>query len=137
MISNPAKFFAGGGSFSDMKEFIYDPGPNPILWHFSPKDNGLSQVRDNNMVFFASTKNLAFKILGELFDFALSCAKKQHNYYHKGQPVHWEDGEGRMAGMIQKFTAYKKALDAGNIKLERAPVDQFYIVGWADNDTLH
>lgn len=159
-ISNPCTWFAGGGSFDNLKSFTYPTVERPdftegatveevkaqclkeaecprFLWHFSPHDNGLSRTMENNIVWFANTHEDAMRILREMFEFRLKCAMEQEKYYQGNEYViHREEFSSRQADAIAMYRGYLKHMDKGKLTISRAPVNQFYEVGWASNDTL-
>ncbi len=159
MITNPCVWFCGGGNYADQKSFTYknvDPidvtngatkeeleeqilkeakCPN-YLWHFSPKLNGLTDTMECNIVWFANTVTDAIRVLKEMFEFRIECAKVQNKYYTGKTPTHWESFSGREKSAMKFYYAALKLIEEQNIVITLAPVNQFYEVGWADNDTL-
>lgn len=129
MISNPVSVFSTGGSSDDKKSFVYEGGSK--LFHFSPKDNGLSTVRDNNVVFFANDADHAKDVLTRMVKFTIECAT-QFQKYCDGSGQHNHNSE-----MLPKFEAYLKHIEGGKAQIVEAPMNQFYIAGWASNDTIH
>ena len=131
MISNPATIFVTG---SDRRDFTFAGGK--YLYHFSPRDNGLCEHMNNNFVFFADSVDHALMILDSLCNFRIRCSKeytewtKQHRHYNE---QYAEDQHDRIVTMYQ---GYLDAIEAGQVKIELAPTDQVYQVGWASNDTI-
>lgn len=123
MISNPASFFING---YEEKEFIYEGGTT--LYHFSPIANKLSEHMDCNIIFFANDEKHALDVLQRMFKFALECISQyEQNKDATDRSVHRKD----------KFQKFLKASEANKIKVSLAPTNQFFKVGWADNDTLY
>lgn len=117
-ISNPCTWFING---NDEESFTYEGGS--ILYHFSPHDNGLSGTMENNVVFFANSEAHARSVLIRMLEFRINTHKK----YKKSQG---HDGY-RDARIAQAYLD-----NIATIILEPAPTDQFYVVGWASNDTI-
>lgn len=120
MISNPIKFFVTG---SEQKSFEYEGGK--ILFHFSPYDNGLSNTFEDNVVFFANDEKHAINVFKRMLKFGIQCSRERG-----------PGSSGYSSYRKKRFEAYIDALNSGKIKLTKAPMNQFYIVGWASNDTL-
>jgi len=123
MISNPVSFFTDG--YTERK-FTHEGGDT--LYHFCPHDNGLSNVFDTNIVFFANSEQHAMKVLQDMFEFVISCFKEHLN----NKPSNSHITQKRMT----RYATYLTALRKGKIRLEKAPTNQFYKVGWAENDTI-
>jgi hypothetical protein len=130
MISNPVSLFSGGGSHKDIKEFIYEGGSK--LYHFSPHDNNLSNTFENNLVFFADNEIHAKDVLKRMFKFAIECNNTQIEYHKTQYHQDYFDWRG---DTTKRFQGYLDNLD--KIKVPEAPINQFYIVGWASNDNIH
>jgi hypothetical protein len=135
-ISNPVKLFSGGGSYENQREFKYEGGSK--LYHFSPHDNGLSRSMENNLIFFADSESHARDVLRRMLEFAIDCCRKQSDYYNgkgKKSSVHVSEFNERVRDTASAYERYLEKIDT--VKLPEAPTNQFYIVGWADNDTIH
>ncbi len=132
MISNPCTFFING---DNRKKFTYEGGST--LFHFSPYDNGISATLDNNVIFFANDEAHAFDVLIRAFKFAIECKAKYIADKIDKKNVHWEEFLEQAEHESEKFSLYVKLLEEGKIKVTKAPTNQFYIVGWAANDTIH
>lgn len=117
MISNPVKF----GYCESEKQFTYEGGKQ--LFHFSPHDNNLSTTMENNLIFFADDETHALKVLEKMFKFTIKHAVEEKGVFSKGTS--------------ERFSEYLTALRAGKLKVKPAPMNQFYEVGWASNDTVH
>jgi hypothetical protein len=117
-ISNPCTWFING---HDEESFTYEGGS--ILYHFSPNDNGLSGTMENNVIFFANDEDHARDILRRMLEFRMQCEKK-----YQADEKHLSSGRSYLA------EGYLKDID--NIKFTLAPINQFYVVGWACNDTI-
>ena len=129
MISNPATFFTTG---SKQESFTYEGGST--LFHFSPHDNGLSRVMDNNIIFFANDKQHALDVLRRMFEFAIKCEYKRLGIKMQGDEAKYIAPATH--DRANKWAAYLKALNENKVKVKRAPTNQPFIVGWASNDTL-
>lgn len=131
MICNPATIFITG---SERKEFTFAGGK--YLYHFSPRNNGLSDYMNNNLVFFADSEGHALIILRGLCHFRIRCSKeytewtKQHRHYSN------EYADDQRDKIVAMYQGYLDAIEAGQVKIELAPTDQMYMVGWASNDTI-
>lgn len=141
MICNPCKWYSGGGSSDNVVEFTYGPDDKPecgkYLWHFSPNLNNLSTSMENNIVWFADDVHSAMKILREMFEFRLECARKQSDYYRrKSANPHAEEFYDNQKYVIDMFEGYLKAIDKKKLIITLAPTNQFFKVGWASNDTV-
>jgi hypothetical protein len=160
MLSNPCTWFAGGGNYDSQKSFTYQTIERPdfsngatkeeleeqvlkeaqcpkYLWHFSPRTNGLSTCMEDNIVWFADDVKQAMKILRDMIEFRIQCAKKQSKYYQKDRhQAHAEEFDYREKGTIERCLKYLKAMDEGKLIITIAPVNQFYEVGWASNDNI-
>ncbi len=131
MISNPCRWYING---DEREAFIYEGGST--LYHFSPYENKLSKYRDCNIVFFADNEKHALDVLRRLFQFRIDVSKKYRENV-KDQSV-WDELT------IKDLCSYNndraiKYLDAvvkGKVKVEKAPTNQIYSVGWATNDTI-
>lgn len=130
MISNPIKIFVTG---NDKKDFTYEGGST--LYHFCPRDNDLAKHMECNLVFLADSEAHALDVLGRMFQFVIDCyveyAKNSEGSYDKHNFV------GRANKGVVKWLEWLTALEAGKVKVTLAPTNQFYSVGWADNDTVH
>lgn len=124
MISNPTRQHVTG---SESEAYTYIPGK--ILYHFSPRDCGLSRVLDHNLILFADDEAHASEILVGMFEHKLTCLEKLRlsdlelgidRYTHE------------FAGSQPKYLLENK--DKWTFSL--APTNQMYKVGWADNDTF-
>lgn len=122
MISNPCSWFATGGNSEDIVEFIYEGGT--YLYHFSPHDNGLSGTMETNIVFFANDEEHARDVFRRMLLCRLDCEEK----FLKAE------GSSHHRYGVSKAEGYLACID--DIKFTLAPVNQFYVVGWACNDTI-
>lgn len=132
MISNPCTFFVSGNA---QEKFTYEGGTT--LFHFSPNDNSISSTMENNLVFFANNEDHALEVLKRMFQFAILCKAKYLKYLADKKPVHWEEFYERAKKEEPRFSSYIKLIEEGKIKLTKAPSNQFFIVGWASNYTIH
>ena len=137
MISNPVRFFAGGGSVEDSLEFTYEGGSK--LFHFCPADNNLTSHMVCNVIFFANDENHARDVLIRMFEFAIDCIRKQAEYYISMTKYPETMREFVVIEEDKKYHEFKSYLDAikdGRARPVPAPTNQFYKVGWAFNDTI-
>lgn len=136
MISNPVSYFING---STTREFTHEGGHT--LYHFCPHDCGLSKNFEDNVVFFADSEVDALRVLKAAWEFGLArCAEyvEYQKAYAKKYSKPRDDAEyhyDRRKHTIDQLNKYLAALEAGQVKVSKAPVDQFYVVGWASNDT--
>lgn len=113
MISNPCTWFING---NETESFTYEGGTK--LYHFSPYDNGLSSTMECNIIFLANDEKHALDVLKRMLEFRIARLTKESG----GNP-----GDAN---------EYLKALKDGRVKIYEAPSNQFYKVGWAENDTI-
>jgi hypothetical protein len=121
----------------DTEEFTYEGGSS--LFHFSPRANGLSSYMDCNVAFFADDETHALDILRRMFQFVVDCNIAYNGRYNEADRETYTNLASRLRendAIISKFNEWIKALDAGTVKVELAPINQFFKVGWADNDTI-
>ena len=131
MISNPIKHFVTG---STEKTFTYEGGSK--LFHFSPYDNNLSKYLGCNVIFFADSEEHGLDVLKRMFQFSIDCKAQYMQYQSGNKNAHWEEFSERAENAMAEFKSYLDAINEGKVKLSIAPVNQFYKVGWASNDTL-
>ena len=122
MISNPMKWRAGKRMKKDHNgesSFTYEPGKK--LYHFDASDTkptgsnipGWSHYMGMNLVFFANNEKHAAEIFEAMLKFRLRC------------------GDSSNFGSARVFLDNKEKW-----KFTLAPLNQFYQVGWACNDTV-
>lgn len=131
MISNPISLFVDGNT---RRRFVHEGGPN--LWHFSPKANGLSSIMDCNIVFFAGDRLHALDVLKQMFEFVIECSEVYAKQRRNSRQYSAESLRANAIKKIAKYQSWLEALEQGKIMIVIAPTDQFYKVGWADNDTI-
>ena len=124
-MDNCARFFING---SADREFTYEGGR--CLFFFSPCDNGLTTSTEREIIFFANSETHALEVLRRLFKFALRCHATYERYARK-QGGH-EGTQSLRDSAVADFKAYLKALNAGQIKVARAPRTQVYIYDNSD-----
>lgn len=127
-ISNPCRWFSGGGDYSNIKEFKYEGGTT--MWHFSPHDNGLSSTMECNVIFFANTEAHALDVLKRMLKFRIACAMK------KRKAANSDEFSDRDRNAVENAKKYLAAIEAGEVMLEHVPTNQFFKVGWAVNDNI-
>ena len=136
MICNPVSYFINGNS---TREFTHEGGHT--LYHFCPYDCGLSSSMEDNVVFFADSEQDALRVLKAAWEFGLAkCAEyeeyqKTRERKYKLVTVAEETILERTKHTVDKLHRYLHALQVGRVKVTKAPVNQFYVVGWAGNDT--
>jgi len=118
MISNPCKYFVNG---HDQKAFTYEGGHT--LFHFSPKSSGLSSHMEMNLVFFANNQEHAKRVVVSMLRFKLKCLEE----YEQSPSDNLRYGEMEKVRHL--------LVNQSKFKITKASTDQFYLVGWADNDT--
>lgn len=128
MISNPCTWFGGkGGSYHDREKFEYEGGSK--LYHFSP-DINLHIVFDHwrpiNLIFFANDEKHAADIIERMLKFRMECMKA----YEEDRGTDYSRGE--LTRQLPQLLLDNK----DKWVFELAPVNQFYNVGWACNDTI-
>jgi len=133
MINNPCRWWL---SNSRIESFTYEGGR--FLYHFSPHDNGLSTSMDTNVVFFANNDNHALDVLRRMLEFRLSVIKERLKY---DKSKTYKDAVDEMLIERHEYCEsrtfkYLQAVVEGKVKLTLAPGNQFFKVGWADNDTI-
>jgi len=131
MISNPCRFYI---SNNEEKPFIYEGGKH--LFHFSPYDNNLSNTLEMNLVFFANSEKHGLNILKRMFEFMIDCKIEYLKNNNESKSVHASEFERRAKNDRNRAVEIIKAIDSGMVKLEKAPINQFFKVGWASNDTI-
>jgi len=128
MISNPVRFFING---SDTRSFTYEGGSR--LFHWSPYENGLSKSMECNVIFFANDEDHARDVLRRMFEFWIEC----NDLYLKSK--HGIDNYSNLSdhrvAETERLKSYLRNIDETKVQL--APVDQLFEVGWACNDSLH
>lgn len=122
MISNPCTWFAKGGSSYDQMEFIYEGGTT--LYHLDYHPNLIFHI---NVIFFANSPEHAHAIVIRMLEFRIQCAETR---------VKTEIAYKKEAAEKDIALAKRILKDKDNWKIIEAPVNQFYIVGWASNDTI-
>lgn len=126
-ISNPSRSFING---SETVDFTYEGGTT--LYHFSPRDNGLSNSMEFNTMFLANSEEHALEVLGRLFDFLI---KSNYEYLKYSYNKHTdEEVSEHITYRLRNVLGYQKALKEGKIKVSLVPTNQFFKVSWADND---
>lgn len=132
MISNPISFFAGGSGRDSLRDFTYTPGHK--LYHFSPNDNQLSNTMEHNLIFFANDEDHARQIFKDMCEFVLDCLTAQAKHYRETRSPNNEEFLVRDKYTFERFSIYLEKVDT--IRFTEAPINQFYKVGWAVNDTI-
>lgn len=118
-LSNPCTWAAGGRDRDSYKSFTYEGGTT--LYHFCPTSCGIFERHiPVNVVFFANDLKHAEDVLVRMLEYRIECVKKQGPY----------------GGVDSAYWA--KDILAGRAKwiITPAPTNQFFSVGWADNDTI-
>jgi hypothetical protein len=131
MISNPCRFYISDGK---EKSFTHEGGKH--LFHFSPYDNKLSISMEMNIVFFANSEEHGLDILKRMFEFMIDCKIEYLKNENESKSVHASEFERRAKNDCNRAVEIIKAIDSGMVRLEKVPMNQFFKVGWALNDTL-
>jgi len=121
MICNPAKFFVNG---NQELSFEYEGGSK--LYHFSPHDSGLNTTFDMDVVFFANDPKHAKDVLCRMLTFKLGCLvtyTEQADYHSTNRQPE-----------LDRTKMYLENI--GKWLITEAPMNQFYLAGWAANDTI-
>lgn len=132
MISNPCKWWI---TSNKEKDFTYEGGST--LYHFSPCDNELSEYMDTNVIFLANDESHALDVLIRMFKFRIQQGTKYILASENKASHHThEELRERAERSMSKTFKYLQAAENGKIKITKAPANQFYKVGWADNDQI-
>ena len=135
MISNYCSFFINGG---ERVSFTYEGGST--LFHFCPHDNQLESHLVCNVIFFANDEQHALVVLKRMFEFRIKAfetySQNNKEYIEKYGYGFMQDHESSHNANVEMIKEWLKALMEGKIKVTKAPMNQFYKVGWASNDTL-
>lgn len=128
-ISNPCKWFISG---NDQIEFKHGGGSTP--YHFCSVDSGFTTHYAINVLFFADNPAHAKVVLLAMLAKNVEAADK---YIKRLLPAK----DRRVKEFRQRYEYRAKlALEIINapekIIITEAPRDQFYTIGWADNDTI-
>jgi len=116
MLSNPCSWFKGGGSSKNEQHYIiHDRGDK--LFHFCPYNCGLTDSYNVNIIFFAYDKKHAASIIEKMLQFRLTC----------NDNLSGEDGKKLAQFLLDNKDKWK---------ITPAPMNQFYSVGWAANDSI-
>lgn len=127
MITNPVKIFRTGGDSKDQVFFTYAGGSK--LFHFCPYDNGLSTTLEENLVFFADSEEQAMNTLIEMFNFCKEALEHRLSIGYFYLELQYKE-------KLKRVNFYLDAISQNKVKLTEAPMNQFYQVGWASNDTI-
>ena len=135
MISNPIKGYKytpipNTPWFSTEEIFYtYFNKPDTFLkaWNFQPYDSNLSKTMESNLLFFAPDKVSALHRLNNMLQ-----------WYVKNNP----DDPNESFNTAMRTSQWKREkvqlwLDNWEkVKVVEVPMTQFFIVGWAGNDTI-
>lgn len=132
MISNPIQgtIYDKDGCPQYVK-FTYSKAFAKKAFNFQPADCGLSSSREANLLFFALNEKHALKRL-----------KKMLEWYLENNPddprLEFKPHELVTQGRTRLKRKYAKHwLDNWDkVKVVEVSLDQFFKVGWADNDTM-
>lgn len=142
MISNPCNWFKTGGGFNDQVKFTYEGGK--YLYHFDCSGGVKNEVRSGwtgnwmqvNVVFFADSEEHARDVFKRMLEFRMETASVYHA--HKAGKKNPGEHDADFARLASE--TYRRCEEwLGKINeavFTRAPTNQFYTVGWADNDTI-
>lgn len=127
--SNPCKWFGNGGSYTDQELFTYEGGKH--LYYFAPGKEIDKKVFDHwiplSLVFFADDVNHAKDVIERMLKFRIDVNKRHDDYLGHSD-------YSRSTGGVNLPQILLDNKDKWIIDL--APINQFYTVGWADNDTI-
>lgn len=130
MISNPIK-----GVVLDnegyRKDTYYKISPvfSKKAYNFQPADCGLSQTREANLLFFAVNESHALARLKRMLEW----------YIGNNRLAYTEDKNSDFLNSLtyHRLSKVQHWLDNWDkVKVIEVPLDQFFLVGWAGNDTL-
>lgn len=133
-LSNPFRYWV---TSSNTYEFTYEGGTT--LYHFCSQSLNIpeeSHIMRVNVVFFANDPVHAIEVLIAAFEFKIKCAAQYMQYQEKSKGQHWEDFIRRAEHANAIAFKYITLLKEGKGFVTKAPNNQFYKVGWAENDTL-
>lgn len=122
MLNNPVTFFITG---NEQKSFTYEGGDT--LWHFSPRQSGLSKMMEMNIIFFANDAKHALGVIERIIKFAIGCLNTDY------------DGMNNLTARQRKLETahYQTLLDNKNKWIVTlAPLNQVFKVSWASNDNI-
>jgi len=91
---------------------------------------------ENNLIFFADSPEHGLDVVRRMFQFAIDCKAKYLANQHEGG-VHYHDFKSQAEHEMSRFHGYITAIDEGLVTIIEAPMNQFFIAGWASNDTIH
>lgn len=126
--TNPCTWFGAGGSYKDQESFIYEGGKH--LWYFAPgteiDEKKFKNCIPISIIFWADNPDHAKNVLERMLKFRLE-VHERHVEYEKGNYYN----PGGYEGLAELLLSNKDKWI-----IEEAPVNQFYEVGWASNDTI-
>lgn len=135
MISNPIKGTVyvpvEGTPWANSKEVFYtynvqDPRLNK-LWNFHPYDCGLSTTMEANLIFFAADKHAAKHRLKNMLEWYI---KNNQDDPNEKMNVAFRTEQRKREKVQHWLDNWEK------VKVVEVPMNQFFKVGWAGNDTI-
>lgn len=131
MISNPVQgtIYNEDGSH-EYVQHKYQKVFSKKAFNFQPKDCGLSDTREANLLFFALNQTHALGRLKRMLEWYLAnnqndprgvSGSNEHTEYWKQQR------QSKVKHWLENWD---------KVKVVEVPLDQFFIIGWADNDTI-
>lgn len=88
---------------------------------------------ENNVIFFANSIGNARAKLRAMFEFMIESEQLYRAKSNEG--IHKEEFDMKSSHTEKRFAGYLENIET--IKITKAPTNQFYKVGWADNDKLY
>ena len=126
MISNPINPFING---SESIPFTYEGGTK--LFHFCPRKNGSTNYSEN-VIFFANDLEHAQDVFKRMIEHLFECSKSYKTF--KNTPDEYLNSV--RGDELNNCKLLLEKIKNQELILEEAPVNQFYKVGWAGNDTV-
>lgn len=98
-------------------------------FNFQPADCGLSKTREANLLFFALSEEHALERLKRMLEWYIKNNQPPKTVDHHNQ--HSEHLRGLKVAKVQYWLA-----NWDKVIVVEVPLDQFFKVGWANNDTI-
>lgn len=110
-------------------EYTHQKAFSKKAFNFQPADCGLSVTREANLLFFALNEKHALERLKRMLEWYL-----KNNQPEPNSSINHEYSEYWRINRVKKVQHW---LDNWHkVKVVEVPLDQFFKVGWAGNDTL-
>ena len=88
------------------------------------------------VIFFAKNEEHGLDVLKRMLQFCIACKAEYLEYNYHSPSTHSDYFIEMAIKENSKYADIIKAIDDGKIKLSLVPMNQFYKVGWASNDTI-